>query len=644
MVVKTFLIKLQKSPTMRSFFFLVLLNVLVLRSQGQIPSLGAYQAAAESIVLLTNKNEIIPIEGLDTVRLGVINFTGKSILSFLETAQKYTPHVEEVQPVTQMGRQLAQEWASQQAQKYDLIILAIQDQPYQGRPSNFMFKRTSIKEIMKRVQVLTLLFDAKDGIRQMPELGDSEALLVAPYEGYGPALAAQTFFGGHQITNRLAQTLHPRFKKGTGLYLDQTRLGYAPPFIANMNEKILQDSISSIIQEGIDSMAYPGAQVLVARHGKVIYHQAFGFHTYEKQRLVFPEDIYDLASVTKVSSGLAALMRWYGTGKLDLDAPLSTYFDGFGKKSNKDELTLRHILAHNAQLRPWIPYWQGTLKENARYPWQKDWDTQKINDYNFRKKTFARNRTPDFSTYITDSLWLHRSYQKAIYKAIRKSPLNEKPGYVYSGLFFYLLPEIVADLSQQDYETYLKQTFYKPLGAFTLTYNPLRYFAEEQIIPTERDTFFRMQLLRGTVHDEGAAMMGGVSANAGLFASANDLAKLWQMYLNQGQYGNRQYISAKALNTFTACAFCESNNHRGLGFDKPLLEYDPQKSTVAKKASPNSFGHSGYTGTFVWVDPDEDLLFIFLSNRVYPTRLNRKLYTLGIRPRLHAALYRAIRN
>ena len=352
------------------------------------------------------------------------------------------------------------------------------------------------------------------------------------------------------------------------------------------------------------------------------------------------DDIYDYASVTKVTSALPALMKLNGEKKFELDAPLKKYYPDFSR-SNKGDIPFRQMLAHNARLRPWIPYWQGTLKKSAKYPWKKKWCGDCTNDYNFRRKTFARDSSEAYPIKIADDLWQYKDFKKQMFKAIRKSPLNEESGYLYSGLLFYLLPDIVADIAGSDFETYLKQNFYHRLGAYTITYNPFRHFPKSRIVPTERDTFFSMQQIHGRVHDEGAAMMGGVSANAGLFSTANDLAKLFQMYMNKGSYGGEQLIAREAVEEFIRCQYCGEGNRRGLGFDKPLIEYDENASSIAKDASPSSFGHSGYTGTFVWADPESDLLFIFFSNRVHPTRDNRKLYQLGIRPGIHQVLYEA---
>jgi beta-N-acetylhexosaminidase len=235
---------------------------------------------------------------------------------------------------------------------------------------------------------------------------------------------------------------------------------------------------------------------------------------------------------------------------------------------------------------------------------------------------------------------MNNDYRDKIYKMILKSPLNEKPGYVYSGLSFYLYPDIIETITGEDFESYVKANIYKPLGASTLTFNPMRFYPKNRMIPTEVDTFFRNVPLQGIVHDEGAAMMQGVSSNAGLFGTTLDLAKIMQMYLWKGQYGGERYISTNTLDLFTTCHYCNEGNHRGLAFDKPILE-NKENGSTAIDASMHSFGHSGYTGTFAWADPDTGILFIFMSNRVYPTRLNRKLYQLNVRPAMHQVIYDA---
>ncbi len=405
----------------------------------------------------------------------------------------------------------------------------------------------------------------------------------------------------------------------------------------------LADSIRLILEQGIAAQAFPGAQVLALHKGEVLVHITAGHHTYANERPVQKDDVYDLASITKTSSGLLFLMQLYDRERLDLDAPLGEAFPFFAG-TDKGEVTLRSALSHRAGFLPWVPYWQGTLKGNARYPWKKHWESTRTNDYRFRAGTLRRDSTARYPIRMGEDLWLHRNFrERHIYRAIRKSPLKPEGKYVYSCLPFYLLPEYVESATQQDYQSYLRQNFYDPLGATTMGYRPLdRGIPLERIVPTEVDTFFRMATLQGMVHDEGAALMNGISGNAGLFSSAEDLAKLYQMLMNGGEYAGRRYFQESTVAEFTRRHYAAEGTHRGLGFDKPLLEYNVATSTVAEAASDASFGHTGYTGTLVWADPEHELVYVFLSNRVHPTRNSRAIYTLSIRPRIHALLYAAI--
>lgn len=414
------------------------------------------------------------------------------------------------------------------------------------------------------------------------------------------------------------------------------------PFVVGAQSSTA-DSIQLILQEGIEAGAFPGAQVLVWHRGEPLLHLTAGYHTYAKHRATRPDDIYDLASVTKTSTALLVLMQQYGAGQLDLDTPLGELFPQLAG-TDKDTIPLRSALAHRAGLRPWVPYWQTALRGHGRYPWKKRWDTERTNDFRFRPRTMRRDSSRRFPIRLTDELWLHRDYrERKIYRTIRKTPVKTAGDYQYSGLLFYLLPDYVERTTGQDYRAYLRENFYDPLGADELGYRPLdRGLPLDRIVPTEVDTFFRLDTLHGVVHDEGAAMMEGISANAGLFATATDLAKLYQMLLNGGEYQGRRYLTEEAVAEFTRYQYPEEDNRRGLGFDKPLLEYDRDRSSVAPQASSASFGHSGYTGTFVWADPEQELLYIFLSNRVHPSRERRAIYELGIRPRIQELVYESL--
>ncbi len=546
----------------------------------------AYLEAAQSLVLLRNPNELIPLQRLDTLRIAVITKGLGEKNAFEEQLKSYT------------NISLFDDLASLPPEGFNLYIYARTDCLLSNDVDAAYLQLLGGKE-----RLLTIVFDEEESRCNMMHVTDSSSVVYAPSSSdLHQSLAAQMIFGG---------TIG--------------RLYYGPPSLVNMNGQLLADSIASIAQMGIDSGAFPGMQVLVVKEGCVIFHKTYGHHTYDQKRLVHSDDIYDLASISKVTTGLPILMQLYGQGRFDLDAPLKDYLPSF-KKSNKADLKFREMLSHQARLKPWIPYWKSTIKKNGRFKW----------------RTFKRDSSARFPFRVTDQLYLHRKYKKKIYKAICKSKLNEKSGYRYSGLLFYLLPEITERLTGQPIDRYLRSQFYDRLGATTMTYYPRRSFPLDRIVPTEHDSLFRRQLLHGKVHDEGAAMMAGLSCNAGLFASANDLAKLMQLYLNKGSYGGERYIEAKAVEEFTRCQYCDQGNRRGLGFDKPLIEYHPQNSSTARDASPASFGHSGFTGTFTWVDPDKELIFIFMSNRVYPSRDRRKIYQLNIRPRIHQLIYDAM--
>jgi beta-N-acetylhexosaminidase len=435
--------------------------------------------------------------------------------------------------------------------------------------------------------------------------------------------AAQLIFGGISSQGQLPVTVSKKWQSGFGLTTEgEIRFKYTVAEEVGVDSRELERRVDSVVHAGLDAKAYPGAQVMLSKDKKVFYRKAYGYHTYDQKRPVLIDDIYDLASLTKVTGATAGLMKLHDHNKFDLEASMKDYFPSMSF-SNKKNVDFRNILAHNAKMKAWIAYHTTTSKANGKY----------------RRKTLSKAYSDDFPYQLAPELYMHKDYKEKIYKMIKKAPMNDNEGYLYSGLAFYLFPDLISRTSGVPYPEYLDQTFYAPLGANTLMYNPLDKYPLEQIVPTEKDDYFRNMQLHGVVHDEGAAMMRGVSGNAGLFSNANDLAKMWQMYMDFGSYGGERYLSYQTIQKFTACQFCEEGNKRGLGFDKPDLKYDALGSSMAKDASPQTFGHSGYTGTLVWADPVENFMFVFLSNRVYPTRDNRLLYTMNIRPTIHNIVY-----
>ena len=298
------------------------------------------------------------------------------------------------------------------------------------------------------------------------------------------------------------------------------------------------------------------------------------------------------------------------------------------KRSNKQSIVITDVLSHQARLQAWIPFWRQTVDSKGQ----------------FKPGYFSKDSTGVFSLRVSKNLYVINSYPDSVYKAIRKSPLLKQKKYVYSDLGFIIFPKIIEKLSGQNYEAYLKQNFYHRLGAYTLTYKPYLYYPLDRMVPTEYDHLFRHDLLQGFVHDEGAAILGGISGNAGLFGTINDAAKLMQMYLNYGKYGGDRFISEATLKDWTSRHFENNGNRRGYGFDKPYLHnYSNQlyDAYPAPLCSDESFGHSGYTGTFAWADPKSGILYLFFSNRVYPSRENNRLTQLNLRVLLQQAVYKS---
>jgi beta-glucosidase-like glycosyl hydrolase/CubicO group peptidase (beta-lactamase class C family) len=468
-------------------------------------------------------------------------------------------------------------------------------------------------------------------------------------------LAAQALFGAFNINGRLPVTVTDSLPLGTGAKNNRLdRFKYTLPEAVGVNSEKLQ-VVDSIIHSAIDSQAIPGCQVLAARHGKVFYHKMYGYHTYLKEKPVKWNDIYDLASITKIAASVPSIMHLYDQGMLSLDSTLDTYLP-YLDTTNKGDLVLKDILTHQARLKPWIPFYYKTIK--SLYPGQELLDSEFSEEYpyklgknafvakNFQYKEgiYSRNPSDSFSIEVADNLYMKNVYIDSIFRWIDESELLERKRYVYSDLGYYYLYKIIEKLTAQELENFVKSRFYDRLGAYLTGFRPLDYLPAERIVPTENDMVFRRQLLQGYVHDPGTAMMGGVCGHAGLFANANDLAKIMQMYLNNGYYGGHRFFRESTLNLFTHSPFKESNdNRRAIGFDKPVKEED-KSSPAYKEISTESFGHSGFTGTLAWADPDKDLVYVFLSNRVHPDQDNIKLITKDIRTKIQKAIYEAIEN
>ncbi|MUP45084.1 serine hydrolase [Gramella sp. BOM4] len=580
-----------------------------------------------ALTLLKNDNAMIPLQRLDTLKIASVSIGAEEKTRFQESLELYTKVANFQLPVEATSEEI--DSLKERLKDYNLVIAGLHDiSKYPRNTVGFSEEvQQFISELSGHENTIISLFKNPYVIASLNDIEAAPVLIEAYQDSeVTQEMAAQLIFGSIGASGKLPVSIGEKFKKGDGLNSDVlNRFKYTLPEEAGMKSSYLFPKVDSLMHEAINAKAIPGGQILIARNGNVVMHKAYGLHRYSDTIRVKKNDLYDLASVTKISSALPALMKLYDEEKFSLEAGIDDYLPYF-RNSNKEGIPFRQILAHQARFKPWIPYWKNTLRDNGSFKWN----------------TFKKDSSARYPIKISDELWLHRNYQDKIFKEIKKSPLEEKAEYKYSGLVFYLLPSIVEKITNEDYRTYLNENFYTPLGATTLTYNPMEEFPESRIVPTESDFNFRKEPIHGNVHDEGAIMMGGVSANAGLFANANDIAKLMQMYLNMGEYGGRRYISEATLKEFSRTQFPENDNRRALGFDKPNLEYKGEDNNTAKSASKSSFGHTGFTGTMVWVDPEYDLLYIFLSNRVLPTRENTRLYQLNTRTKIQQVIYDSI--
>ncbi|MEM6342458.1 MAG: glycoside hydrolase family 3 N-terminal domain-containing protein [Bacteroidota bacterium] len=595
------------------------------------------ELVAASLTLIRNRNDILPFKNLESKRFLALSISKNGQRTdFQNMLGRYTKmDYANLKPDASSSQTTA---LRQKLADFDVLVVGLHQ--LQSRPRNKIIYNQAVQDLLTELsasgKAVIVALRNPYTLDKIKGIEKAEGILVA-YQGnkVSEELSAQMLFGAIGSSGKLPVTINKNFPFGFGIETKGgLRLQYGAPEEVQWDGGWLEMQLDSIVGLGLEAEAFPGGVLLVAKNNKVVYQKAYGHHTYDKQIATKTDDIFDFASVTKITGPLPALMQLHGVGKFDLEAPMSAYWPDF-EGSNKADLTWRNVLAHNARLKAWIPYWTSTV------PWWNKWLLKK--PLKFKKNTFAMDSSAMFPIKVSSQLYLHKDYRAKMYEAIKKSPLNEAPGYLYSGLSFYLYPDMITQMTGREYETYCKDAVYRKLGAYTITWNAWQHFPMERIVPTEQDTFFRQELLHGYVHDEGAAMMGGLSGNAGLFGTANDLAKIMQMYTNMGAYGGEQVIPEASMREFTAYQFREAGNRRGLGFDKPMLE-NRESGYVAPSASESSFGHSGYTGIFTWADPEEDLVIVFMSNRVHPTRLNRKVYAMDIYQKLHEICYAADRR
>lgn len=571
-----------------------------------------------SITLVKNTDNLLPIKHLDKNRIAYVKFGHKSNnYSFVKRLNDYTKvDVVESKNLDELLQKL---------KDYDTVIIGFHTSL--GAYASYHISEedmVKLQAIARKHKVILDVFASPYSLLNIKSFTNIDAVIVS-YQNSDLAqdISAQMIFGALDMKGKLPVNINDKFSFGHGLYMSNiNRLGYSFPESVGLDSQKLSriDSVAKVV---IDSAMAPGLQVLIARHGKIVYRKNFGYYTYDKKKIVTDESIYDLASVTKILGGLPMIMKAEEEGKFTLETTLGELMPVL-KGSNKDTLTVKEVLSHFAKIKPYISYYKTMVEGDDAIP---------------KEEYFHKTRSSKYSIKVADDLFLRSDYLDTINQLIADAPQRKSLRYVYSGLPFYLF----KDYLEKQYNALLDQLdnkyFYAPLGATTLTYKPLEKFAKPRIVPTEQDEFFRHQLLQGNVHDEGAAMLGGVSGNAGLFANANDVAKIMQMYLQKGYYGGKSYLKPETIDKFNHRYFEENGVRRGLAFDKPQLG---EAKATCGCISFKSFGHSGYTGTYTFVDPETEILYVFLSNRVYPTRKNNKLGKENIRTVVQGLIQEAI--
>jgi beta-N-acetylhexosaminidase len=439
-------------------------------------------------------------------------------------------------------------------------------------------------------------------------------------------IAAQALFGASDLVGVLPVTASPLARYGQGIQrrYPQPRLGYTLPEAVGLDSDSLR-LLDRLVQELIDSSAAPGCQILVARDNQIVWHRAYGHLTYAPDAPpVTLDHIYDLASVTKIAATTLSVMRLTGEGRLQLDRPASAYVAALAS-TNKRDLTLRELLVHQAGLQAWIPFYQQTL----------------VGGNQPSPLIYRTAPEPGYTVPVANGLYMADAWVDSVWRQIYASPLRADKSYKYSDLGLFLTRQAVENVSRERLDRYTASTFYEPLGLSTATFNPWERGWTDRCVPTEDDVYWRQRRVQGYVHDMGAAMLGGVSGHAGLFANANDLAKIFQLFLNGGSYGGRQYVKADVVRQFTTRH--PGSTRRGIGFD--MKELNPKEiQNISPLAGSGTYGHTGFTGIGVWADPDERLIFIFMSNRTFPSMNNNKLMNADYRPKLQSVVYRALKD
>lgn len=577
-----------------------------------------------SLTLLQNKNNLIPLQKLDTLKIASLSLGYKTRNQFQEMLGYYAPvkHFGLDRTAKPSECDSVLKWLK----AYDLIIIHVNN-TNNSPAKNFGFTDQSskvLRDVMQQNKTIVNVSANPYIIPRIDSLQNADGIILS-YEDneLTQSLSAQLIFGAIGASGKLPVTASTNYKFGTGIQTNSLgRFKYTIPEELGLSTSDF-DRIDTIALYGIKEKAYPGCEILVAKEGKVIYQKSFGYHTYENKRAVTNTDIYDLASVTKIAASAPSLMKMVEEHKIKLDDRLCYHLPEL-EGTNKANIIIREMMAHQAGLRDWIPFWLHTVKKGQ-----------------YKPGIYSKAQSDSFPVRVANDMYIRKNYTDTIYKEIANSEVKEAGRYKYSDLGYYYLKKIIEQKTGMPLNEYVSKKFYTPLGLSTMGYLPRERFELNRIPPTEYDVKFRKQLVHGDVHDQGAAMMGGVGGHAGVFANANDLAILTQMFMQKGEYAGVRYLDTAIVSEFTRCQYC-ADNRRAVGFDKPETNAT-KESPVCDCVSYLSYGHSGFTGTITWADPVKNLVYVFLSNRVYPDAEINKLSKLGIRSKIQKEIYNAVK-
>ena len=592
------------------------------------PRLLKQQLLEQSVTLLRNERNVLPFETLDTAQFASLTISDSPSTAqyFQDYLDRYTFFTHYKVPKT--SDRFDYEQTYERLRRYDQVVVAIHE-PQLATGRVVPKKTLAFLKFLEAETNVTLVFFGAPG--RMARFSRFSTLMCAyQSDSVAQKVVPQMLFGALATRGKLSTNVTDELAVGTGIITQPLqRLRYSFPEEVLIHPDSL-NTIDSLANWAIREQMTPGCQVLVARRGSVIYQKAYGYQTYDSLIRITNQTIYDIASVTKVAATVQAVMLLHPQGAFSLDDRFSYYLPEL-KNTNKSRITIRDALLHRAGLRSFVPFWLFTTDDDGLKP-----------------DLYRYNPEQNFTQPITVGLYGTAALKDSVWNWTIESDLRRYRGqlpswkptynYRYSDLGFYMLHRFIEKVTDQPLDEFLAQNIYDPLGLPTLRYRPLCQFSQDDIAPTEDDTHFRNTLIQGTVHDEGAALSGGVAGHAGLFSTANDLAILMQMNLQEGYYGGQQYFPYGTVKMFSKRPYNDSR--RGLGWDKP--EHFREGGPTAPEASLSSFGHLGFTGTSVWVDPKYDLVYVFLSNRVHPSARNTKLLTEGIRTKIQSVIYQAM--